>query len=567
MKKPVIEFKDFSFKYKAQSKPTLKNINLTIYEGEKVLIVGPSGSGKSTLSNAINGLVPFKYEGDITGSLKINDKETKELSIAELSNMVGTVLQDPDGQFIGLTVGEDIAFKLENDCVELRTMKEKVINAAKMVNIEDYLTSSPHRLSGGQKQRVSLGGVIAAESNILLFDEPLASLDPATGNMAIELIEKIKNESQKTVIIIEHRLEEVLHCDVDRIIVVNDGEIVSDLSPCKLLSSEILKENGIREPLYLTALKYAGCIIDETLNPESIEKLCYEKCSENIKQWYDNIDEPEEYNTSNSILELKNVSFEYNSNRQTLKNVSFKINKGEMVSIVGRNGAGKSTISKLICGFYQPSEGSILFEGKDMKDSTIKERAEKIGMVMQNPNQMICQTIIFDEVAFGLRIRNYSEEEINKIVLNTLKICGLYEFRNWPISALSFGQKKRVTIASILAINPDVIILDEPTAGQDFKHYTEIMEFLKELNERGVTIIMITHDMHLMLEYTDRAIVLSNGKMLKDDTTADILTDEEVIREANLRETSLYTLALKCGIKDPKNFVEKFIKEDRRIRE
>ncbi len=277
MKKPVIEFKDFSFKYKAQSKPTLKNINLTIYEGEKVLIVGPSGSGKSTLSNAINGLVPFKYEGDITGSLKINDKETKELSIAELSNMVGTVLQDPDGQFIGLTVGEDIAFKLENDCVELRTMKEKVINAAKMVNIEDYLTSSPHRLSGGQKQRVSLGGVIAAESNILLFDEPLASLDPATGNMAIELIEKIKNESQKTVIIIEHRLEEVLHCDVDRIIVVNDGEIVSDLSPCKLLSSEILKENGIREPLYLTALKYAGCIIDETLNPESIEKLCYEK--------------------------------------------------------------------------------------------------------------------------------------------------------------------------------------------------------------------------------------------------------------------------------------------------
>lgn len=202
-----------------------------------------------------------------------------------------------------------------------------------------------------------------------------------------------------------------------------------------------------------------------------------------------------------------------------------------------------------------------------MKDSTIKERAEKIGMVMQNPNQMICQTMIFDEVAFGLRIRNYSEEEINKIVLNTLKICGLYEFRNWPISALSFGQKKRVTIASILAINPDVIILDEPTAGQDFKHYTEIMEFLKELNERGVTIIMITHDMHLMLEYTDRAIVLSNGKMLKDDTTADILTDEEVIREANLRETSLYTLALKCGIKDPKNFVEKFIKEDRRIRE
>lgn len=567
MKKTVIEFKDFSFKYKAQSEPTLKNINLKIYEGEKILIVGPSGSGKSTLSNAINGLVPFKYDGEITGSLKINDKETKNLSIAEISDMVGTVLQDPDGQFIGLTVGEDIAFKLENECVELGVMKEKVINAAKMVNIDEYLSYSPHRLSGGQKQRVSLGGVIAAESNILLFDEPLASLDPATGSKTIELIERIKNESQKTVIIIEHRLEEVLHCNVDRIIVVNNGEIVSDSSPSKLLSSDMLKKNGIREPLYLTALKYAGCTIDETLNPESIEKLNYEKCSENIKKWYDNINESEDNSKADSILEVKNVSFKYDSNREILKNVSFKIRKGEMVSIIGRNGAGKSTISKLICGFYQPSEGSILFEGKDMRYSTIKERSEKIGMIMQNPNQMICKTMIFDEVAFGLRIRNYSKEEINKIVLDTLKICGLYEFRNWPISALSFGQKKRVTIASILAINPEVIILDEPTAGQDFKHYNEIMEFLKELNERGVTVIMITHDMHLMLEYTDRAIVLSNGKMLKDDTTADILTDDQVIKEANLRETSLYMLALKCGIKDPKNFVKKFIKEDRRIRE
>ena len=566
MKKPVIEFKDFNFKYKVQAKPTLKNINLTIYEGEKVLIVGPSGSGKSTLSNAINGLVPFKYEGEITGSLKINGKETKNLSISELSNMVGTVLQDPDSQFIGLTVGEDIAFKLENDCAPLNIMKEKVREAAKMVNIEEYLTYSPHRLSGGQKQRVSLGGVIAAESNILLFDEPLASLDPATGNLAIELIDRIKNESEKTVIIIEHRLEEVLHCNVDRIIVVNNGEIVSDCTPSELLCSDILNKNGIREPLYITALKYAGCKIDDKLNPENINKINYERCRESLHKWFDSIDDSEIKNNENPILEIKDITFRYNSGREILKNVSFKINKGEMVSIIGRNGAGKSTISKLICGFYKPVSGSILFNGKDLKDATIKERAEKIGIVMQNPNQMIFKTMIFDEVAFGLRIRNYSEKEIKERVNNTLKICGLYEFRNWPVSALSFGQKKRVTIASILAINPEVIILDEPTAGQDFAHYTEIMEFLKELNEKGVTIIMITHDMHLMIEYTDRAIVLSNGKKLKDDLTADILTDADVIKEANLRETSLYTLALKCGFKDPKEFVKKFIYEDRRIR-
>ncbi len=566
MKKPVIEFNNFSFQYRAQAKPTLKNINLTIYEGEKVLIVGPSGSGKSTLSNAVNGLVPFKYEGEITGSLKINGKETKDLSISELSNMVGTVLQDPDGQFIGLTVGEDIAFKLENDCVPLNEMKEKVYEAASLVNIEDYLNSSPHRLSGGQKQRVSLGGVMVAESNILLFDEPLASLDPATGNMAIELIEKIKNTSDKTVIIIEHRLEEVLHSSVDRIIVVSNGEIVSDSTPNELLSSNVLRENGIREPLYVTALKYADCTIDEDLNPQDINNINIERVSENIQRWFNSTEIKKKEISDDNILEVKNLTFKYNSNKEILSDVSFNVKRGEMVSIIGRNGAGKSTISKLICGFYKPESGSILFEGKDLKDSSIKERAEKIGMVMQNPNQMICKTMIFDEVAFGLRIRNFNEEEIKERVLKTLKICGLYEFRNWPLSALSFGQKKRVTIASILVLNPEVIILDEPTAGQDFKHYTEIMEFLRELNKKGVTIIMITHDMHLMLEYTDRAIVLSNGKKIKEDTTADILTDERVIMEANLRETSLYTLALKCGLNDPKEFVRKFIEEDRRIR-
>ncbi|WP_294394232.1 ABC transporter ATP-binding protein [uncultured Clostridium sp.] len=566
MKKPVIEFKDFSFKYKVQAKPTLKNINLSIYEGEKVLIVGPSGSGKSTLSNAINGLVPFKYEGEITGSLKINGKETKDLSIAKLSDMVGTVLQDPDGQFIGLTVGEDIAFKLENECVPLEAMREKVIDAARMVNIKEHLTSSPQRLSGGQKQRVSLAGVIAAKSDILLFDEPLASLDPATGNRAIELIDKIKKESDKTVIIIEHRLEEVLHCHVDRIIVMSNGQIVSDCPPCELLCSDVLRENGIREPLYLTALKYAGCTIDKDMNPEDVNELNYDRYTEEIHRWFNNINDIEKKIDQDTILEVKNISFRYNNKRETLKNVSFKIKKGEMVSIIGRNGAGKSTISKLICGFYKPLEGSILFEGRDIKDDSIKERAEKIGMVMQNPNQMICKTMIFDEVAFGLKIRNYSEEEIKKRVYETLKICGLYEFRNWPISALSFGQKKRVTIASILAINPEVIILDEPTAGQDFKHYTEIMEFLKELNQKGVAIIMITHDMHLMLEYTDRAIVLADGMKLKDDITAEILTDEEVIRKANLRETSLYTLAVNAGIEEPRKFVRKFIEEDRRIR-
>ena len=567
MKKPVIEFKDFSFQYRVQAKPTLNNINLTIYEGEKVLIVGPSGSGKSTISNCINGLVPFLYEGDISGSLKINGKETRDMSIAEISNSVGTVLQDPDSQFIGLTVAEDIAFKLENNCVDVDIMKEKVTIVSKIVGIDTHLDSSPQRLSGGQKQRVSLAGVMVDEVNILLFDEPLASLDPATGKNAIDLIDKIKNDSNKTIVIIEHRLEDVLYRNVDRVIVVNNGEIVKDTTPGELLATEILKECGIREPLYITALKYAGCKLDEDMNLENIDEINLNSLSVALKSWADGVVNEEVKEFVTPLLELKNVNFEYSKNKKVLKDVSFKINKGEMVSIVGRNGAGKSTISRLICGFYRPTSGEILFEGNNLKSSTIKERAEKIGLVMQNPNQMISKTMIFDEVALGLQIRGISEDETKRRVYEALQICGLYEFRNWPISALSFGQKKRVTIASILVLNPELIILDEPTAGQDFKHYTEIMEFLKELNKKGVTIVMITHDMHLMLEYTDRSIVLSDGEKIAEDKAFRILTDNEVIERANLKETSLYQLALKANLANPREFVNKFIDYDRRTRE
>ena len=567
MKKPVIEFKDFSFQYRVQAKPTLNNINLTIYECEKVLIVGPSGSGKSTISNCINGLVPFLYEGDISGSLKINGKETRDMSIAEISNSVGTVLQDPDSQFIGLTVAEDIAFKLENNCVDVDIMKEKVTIVSKIVGIDTHLDSSPQRLSGGQKQRVSLAGVMVDEVNILLFDEPLASLDPATGKNAIDLIDKIKNDSNKTIVIIEHRLEDVLYRNVDRVIVVNNGEIVKDTTPGELLATEILKECGIREPLYITALKYAGCKLDEDMNLENIDEINLNSLSGALKSWADGVVNEEVKEFVTPLLELKNVNFEYSKNKKVLKDVCFKINKGEMVSIVGRNGAGKSTISRLICGFYRPTSGEILFEGNNLKSSTIKERAEKIGLVMQNPNQMISKTMIFDEVALGLQIRGISEDETKRRVYEALQICGLYEFRNWPISALSFGQKKRVTIASILVLNPELIILDEPTAGQDFKHYTEIMEFLKELNKKGVTIVMITHDMHLMLEYTDRSIVLSDGEKIAEDKAFRILTDNEVIERANLKETSLYQLALKANLANPREFVNKFIDYDRRTRE
>ena len=566
MKKKIIEFKDFSFQYRVQAEPTVKNINLSIYEGEKVLIVGPSGSGKSTLAHCINGLVPFFYDGIVTGQLNINGNDATKMNIFELSKIVGTVLQDPDSQFIGLTVGEDIAFKLENYCISQDEMIDRVDKSAELVDIKKELYSSPYKLSGGQKQRVTLAGVTVDDVKILLFDEPLASLDPATGESAIELIDKMQKQNNKTAIIIEHRLEDVLHCDVDRVIVMDKGEIIADTTIDEIIRKDILRKVGIREPLYLTALRYADCEINDTLKLKNIETLELGEYKEKLKDWYENIEVYESDENQNPILELDNINFSYNNEKQILKNVSFKINKGDMAAIVGRNGAGKSTISKLVCGFYKPTSGRILFDGKDMVDYTIKECSEKIGFVMQNPNQMISKTMVYDEVAFGLKIRGLSDSEIKERVYETLRICGLYGYRNWPISALSFGQKKRVTIASILVLNPDMIILDEPTAGQDFKHYTEIMEFLVDLNKKGVTILMVTHDMNLMLEYTNKVIVLSEGEKIADNIPAYILTNKEIIEKANLKETSLHQLALKCDIEDTTKFVNKFIDYDRRVR-
>lgn len=562
-RKAVIEFKDFSFQYFSQAEPTLHDINLTIHEGEKVLLVGPSGSGKSTLGNCLNGLIPFAYKGEIKGSLKIGGKETKEMNIFELSKKVGTVLQDADGQFIGLTVGEDVAFALENDCVEQDRMKEQVQKVAEIVDMGKLLKSSPFELSGGQKQRVSFAGVMVDDVDILLFDEPLANLDPATGKTAIDLIDRVWKNSQKTVVIVEHRLEDVLYRDVDRIIVVSDGRIAADMSPDELMSADILSKLGIREPLHVTAMKYAGIQVTPDMHAGRLATLDIEKVKEPLLKWNLEQTKKEPKAERPVILEAEHLSFQYTKKRKILQDVSFQIHEGEMVSIVGTNGAGKSTLAKVICGFVTEDEGQILYKGQDLKGQTIKERSHLIGFVMQNPNQMICKPMIYDEVALGLRIRGVAEEEIEPKVDKALQICGLAPFKKWPVSALSFGQKKRVTIASMLALDPKVLILDEPTAGQDYHHYTEIMEFLKKLNEEGVTIIMITHDMHLMLEYTPHAIVISDGKKIGDASAVEILTNEEIAGRANLKTTSLYDLAVKIGIEDPSVFVQNFIDYER----
>lgn len=567
-RKPIISFRNFSFQYRAQKRPTLTDIDLEIYPGERVLIAGPSGSGKSTLAGCINGLNPFSNPGACTGTLTVDGVDAPHSSLFELSAHVGTVLQDPDGQFIGLTVGEDIAFALENSCTPQDEMHAITRHAAELVGIENHLGYAPHELSGGQKQRVSLAGVMVDQVRILLFDEPLANLDPAAGKQAIELIDEIQKKTDTTVLIIEHRLEDVLWRNVDRIVLVNGGTILADLRPDELLSGSLLAENGIREPLYVTALRYAGVDITPDKHPAHVDSLVLDDTdTQKLRDWFTARPRPAAQPEREPLLEVKGLSFGYQKGQQTLRDVSFSIGKGEMVSIVGRNGAGKSTLSKLICGFETPDAGEIFLNGKPLAEENIRRRAQHIGYVMQNPNQMISKTMIYEEVALGLQRSGLTEEQIREKVDATLRVCGLYPFRNWPISALSFGQKKRVTIASVLVLDPELILLDEPTAGQDFRHYTDIMEFLRGLNARGVTVVMITHDMHLMLEYTRRALVFCDGRLIADRTAAAVLCDPALVEQAALKETSLYTLANRCGIAPAQEFVERFIEQDREVRE
>ena len=568
----MIEFKNFGFKYNAQVDYTLRDINLKINPGEKVLIAGPSGCGKSTLIHCLNGLIPFALEGEREGTLTVDGKDTWDMSIFELSKKVGTVLQDQDSQFIGLTVAEDLAFALENDAVEEPELHDRVAEISEVVNINTHLLHSPQELSGGQKQRVSLGGVLIEDVDVLLFDEPLANLDPETGKKAIELIDEIHKKTGDTVIIVEHRLEDVLWRPVDRIILIEKGRITADTTPDELLSTEVLKRAGVREPLYVTALKYAGVEITPEMKASSLDTIILtDEQKQKVRDWFKAGPLAEKKSDEEEILTVRDLNFTYRSDRsdaedhQALIDVDFDLYKGEMMAIVGRNGAGKSTFSKVVCGFEMPDTGTMIMDGMDLSTLSIKERADHIGYIMQNPNQMISKTMIFDEVAMGLRNRGgITEEKITERVNHTLQICGLWPFRNWPISALSYGQKKRVTIAAIMSMEPEIMILDEPTAGQDYRHYTEIMEFLKELNERGTTVVLITHDMHLMLEYAERSVVFSDGRIIACDTAANILTNDDIIKRASLKETSLYGLAKLCGIDEGQEFVSRFIRYERR---
>ncbi|MGR5436244.1 ABC transporter ATP-binding protein [Vibrio owensii] len=564
----TIEFSNFSFRYESLDKPTLKNINLRIEKGEKIVIIGPSGSGKSTLGQCLNGLIPHAIKGETSGQLTINGQDTAPFDMHQFTEQVGTVLQDTDSQFVGLSIGEDIAFALENQLMSNIDMYPLVKATAKMVDLEQMLDRSPHDLSGGQKQRVSLAGILVDDVDILLFDEPLAALDPKTGKKTIEIIDDLHRETGKTIIIIEHRLEDVLHRSVDRIILMESGEIIADTTPDEILASPFLEEYGIREPLYLSALKEAGCAIEGDAKPSTLSTLPLAQYQSAVSAWFETSKATNIEKQAETLLAVRDLTYSYDGEKNALEDVSFDVKRGEFVSVLGKNGSGKSTITKLVMGVIEPDQGSMILNGQDLSELTIFERSQKVGVVMQNPNHMISHHMIFDEVAFGLRNRGVEEKQVEAKVLEVLELCGLSKYRHWPIEALSYGQKKRVTIASILALEPELLILDEPTAGQDYRNYTSMLSFIEKLNrELGITVMIISHDMHLVLEYTTRSIVIADSKLIADAPMTEVFSSPALLDQANLATTSLYELATELGIENTNDFMQHFIDVEKARRE
>ncbi|MGX4594347.1 ABC transporter ATP-binding protein [Leuconostoc sp. JNUCC 76] len=549
MVEPFIDFQHVTFKYHAQSEPTLHDVSFQIYPGEKVLIAGASGSGKTTLLRLLNGLIPQAYQGDITGELTINGKKILDQSLFDLSLQAGTVLQDSDAQFVGMTVAEDIAFSLENDNQPIKIVREKVAKWANRFGLGKRLTLAPQSLSGGQKQRTAMAGVLVDEGDLLLFDEPLASLDPAAGAAAMALIDELQQERNMTVVVIEHRIEDVLRAHVDRVIVMAHGRIVANDTPTAIIQTGVLSANGLDEPLYIQLLRRAGVPVNKIPHVADVEKVDVSKFRDQIETLAKPV---QKVTHDEKQLLVQNLTFAYDQQEPLFENLSTSVHEGEILGIVGKNGSGKTTLSHLLTGFLTPSEGDIQLDGRSLLSDSIKERADHIGYVLQNPNHMITKATVFDEVASGLRLRNVDEEQVTERVREMLQLVDLDGMRNWPISALSFGQKKRLTIAAVLVLKPEILILDEPTAGQDATHTSQLLSFLQNINiTNHTTIIIITHDMHLLANFVQRALVVVDGQILADTTPAELLANEALVDAASLRTTSIYRLAQRLSIVHP----------------
>ncbi|KPL82607.1 hypothetical protein SE15_10875 [Thermanaerothrix daxensis] len=509
---------NLTFRYRSRHEPAIRNINLKVQPGQVVLIAGASGCGKTTLIRCINGLIPRSYKGELTGSIRIFGQDTQGLSLARISQMVGTVLQDPERQILGSRVINEVAFGLENLGLpreEILQRSQEALERLKIAHLRDRETFS---LSGGEKQKVALAGVLAMRPGILLLDEPLASLDPASAQDALQMIRQLADEGM-SVILIEHRVEDVLAIHPERVLFMSDGEIKFDGTAEQLADYVDYREVKLPAPMILNLAARAEPPSEPHWLPSGREG-------------------PRE-----PLVEFQGVHFGYENGTEILHGVDLTIYRGDIIAVLGPNGAGKTTLIKHAIGLLKPKQGRVLIRGRDTRHMSVAEIASTLGYVFQSPSHMLFAPTVYEELAFGPRNLNHDPETLRKEVMDAIEIVNLRGYEQIPPLSMSFGQQKRVSIAAILSMRSRILVMDEPTAGQDYKNYISFMDSILQM-PGFEAILFITHDVDVAIRYANRVLLVNDGQVVADGAPEEVLSDLERLEACRLVPTSLLRLNL-----------------------
>ena len=507
-----------SFRYRSREQPAIQDINLTLEPAQVVLLAGASGCGKTTLIRCINGLIPRSYKGDLTGRVLLQGQEVNNLPLARISQLVGTVLQDPERQILGSIVMNEVAFGLENlgwERSDIRTVVAETLERLKIGHLRERQT---HSLSGGEKQKVALAGVLAMRPSVLVLDEPLASLDPASAQEALDLVRSLANEGM-TVLMVEHRVEDVLRISPERVLFMQDGRIRFDGKADEIQKNVDYHEVKLPARMILAAAR-------EDPPPLEIQPLPAAAAG-----------------AQTPLVEFKNVSFGYESNQEVLHDINLQINRGDVIAVLGPNGAGKTTLVKHAIGLLKPGRGQVLVNGTDTHKLSVAEIASTLGYVFQSPSHMLFAPTVREELAFGPTNLKHPSAQIREEVSQAVEIVNLSGFEETPPLSMSFGQQKRVTIAAILAMRSRILVMDEPTAGQDYKNYMAFMNSILQL-PTFEAILFITHDIDIAVIYANRVLMVNQGQVVADGAPADVLRDQQRLRDNRLVPTSLLQVNL-----------------------
>jgi len=538
-----IEFIDVSFMYEDAETPALENINLKVQPGEVVLLAGPSGAGKTTLCSCLNGLVPHFHNGVLKGQVLVKGRDTKRTRVGVLSSLVGLVFQDPESQLISPTVADEIAFGPENLAVPRDEIVRRVEEGLDVARLKGFEEREPYNLSGGEQQACAIAAIFAMYPEIYVMDEPTSNLDPLGTQRVLSMIVKVAKERGKTLLIAEHKLEEVLPL-VDRVVVMDRGRIMLDDTVEGALSKGDIEHVFVRPPLVCLAEK-----LQLNAQPLTAEQF-YPALTQKYKLNGLTVDErpkAEKKDRGEPVIEIRGLRHSYDGVNAALNGVELTIYRGELVSVLGRNGSGKTTLVKHINGLLKPAEGSVIVLGQDTVQTTTAQLAKRVGFCFQNPNHQMITFVVKDELALGPKSLGLDKEEIEHRSLQALEFVGMAEQMGADVMALGKGQKQRLALASVLTMKPEILVIDEPTTGQDPQMTEEIFEIIRKLNEEGTTVLVITHKFDYAAAYTERAVILANGKIVYDGPMGPALADEEFLMANSLAQPQVTQLAAKLA--------------------